>query len=137
MIKRPFFVLALVILAAAFYFLLIYLYSPRSLATQNFVNYSLGSKKYKLLVADERKEWVSGLSGLKRLPGYDGMIFIFPAKQKQTFWNQNTHLNLKLIWLADDKMVGISNLPAIEKTGEIKIVSSPVPVNRVIELVVR
>ena len=36
------------------------------------------------------------------------MIFIFPDKERQTFWNKNTYLDLDIYWMNDDKVVGKS-----------------------------
>jgi uncharacterized membrane protein (UPF0127 family) len=99
------------------------------------IPYTLEGKKYLLLTARTPQEWQIGLMNIKKLDNADGMIFIFPDKKVRTFWNQNTYLNLELYWLDDNEVVGKSLLPSIEKQGIITV-TSPVPVNKVIELVV-
>ena len=71
----------------------------------------------------------------KELIGVDGMIFIFPNKQVQSFWNKNTYLDLNVYWLNDDKIVGKSFLPSILKSKETVVVKSPDKVNRVVEII--
>jgi uncharacterized membrane protein (UPF0127 family) len=101
----------------------------------NFVIINLNNKQYKLLVADNEFLWQKGLSGIKKLKYYDGMLFVFPDKQIRTFWNQNTYLDIKIYWLDDNKVIGTTDLPAIGKTVEALKVFFPQPVNKVIELV--
>ena len=101
------------------------------------INYKLENKNLKLLVADTPEKWQRGLMYFRKLEGVDGMIFIFPEKELRTFWNKNTFMNLDLYWLDDDRIVGKSFLPSIEKSKEIITVSSPKEVNKVIELPVK
>lgn len=98
------------------------------------MNYKLQTTSYKLLVADTPAKWERGLMFFRKLDGVDGMIFIFPKKDYRTFWNKNTLMDLKLLWLDDDDFVGESFLPSIEKSKQIVIVNSPQPANKVIEL---
>ena len=100
----------------------------------NTLSYELNNKSYKLLLADSPEEYARGLMYVRKLNGADGMIFIFPDKQKRNFWNKNTLTNLDIYWLDDDKVVGKSFLPSIEQSKKIVTVSSPKPVNKVIEL---
>ncbi|MEK7673837.1 MAG: DUF192 domain-containing protein [Patescibacteria group bacterium] len=103
----------------------------------NYTTLNLEGKDYKLLVADNRLRWTKGLSGIKKLDGYDGMLFVFPDKKIKTFWNYDTYLNLKIYWLDDDDIVGISDLPSIEETEKPITVRSPEKVNKVVELVIK
>ena len=98
------------------------------------INYQLSTTNYKLLVADTPEKWERGLMFFRKLKGVDGMIFLFPDKQPRTFWNKNTFIDLELSWINDDKIVGKSFLPSIEKSKEIVTVNSPSAVNKVIEL---
>ncbi len=98
------------------------------------ISYRLENRNYRLLVAKNQSQWEQGLMYFRKLDGVGGMIFEFPDKQYRTFWNKNTYMNLKLYWLDGDKVVGTSDLPSIEKSGSIITVSSPAPVNNVIEM---
>jgi uncharacterized membrane protein (UPF0127 family) len=86
-------------------------------------------------VADNSQEWSKGLMNYRKPVNFDGMIFIFPKKEIQSFWNMNTYLNLDLYWLDDDKVIGKSFLPSIENTKNIIYVNSPKPANKVIEII--
>ena len=102
---------------------------------QNTISYSLGDSVYRLLTAKTAPEWEKGLMNVRQLDNADGMIFIFPDKQTRTFWNKNTLVDLDLYWLDDERIVGKSYLPSIEKSKDIVQVSSPAPANKVVELV--
>jgi len=99
--------------------------------------YELENKVYKLLTAQNEKEWAQGLMNVKCPCDFDGMLFIFPDKQIRSFWNQNTFVDLRIYWLDDEKIVGKDYLPSILKTKDPIIITSPLPVNRVIELIVK
>lgn len=96
---------------------------------------NLEGKNYKLLIADNKKEWERGLMFIRCPCDFDGMIFIFPDKEIRYFWNKNTFVDLIVYWLDDDKIIGKEYLPSIEKTKEIKIINSRLPVNKVIEII--
>jgi len=97
--------------------------------------YSLNNKNYRLLIADTPEKREKGLMFVRNLRGIDGMIFIFNDKEIRSFWNKNTYLDLDLYWIDDEKAVGQSYLPSIEKSKKTIMVYSLVPVNKVIELV--
>ena len=101
----------------------------------NTVPYQLNGKSYNLLLADSPEEYTKGLMYVRRLDNADGMIFLFPDKHPRTFWNKNTLMDLDVYWLEDDKVIGKSFLPSIEKSKHIKTVSSPKSVNKVVELI--
>ncbi len=101
------------------------------------MSYTVENKTYKLLVADTQVKWEKGLMFYRTLDGVDGMIFLFPDSAPRTFWNQNTLMDLKLLWINNDKVIGQSDLPSIEKSKQIVTVSSPGPANKVIELPIK
>ncbi len=93
-------------------------------------------KVYKLIVADTPARWQKGLMFVRKpVTGFDGMIFIFPSYQYQRFWNMNTFENLTLYWMKGEEVVGKSQLPSIEESKDIVRVSSPEPVNIVVEII--
>ncbi len=102
--------------------------------TQEIITYNLEGKNLKLLVADSEKEREEGLMFYRELKNVDGMIFLFPDKTVRTFWNKNTLIDLDVYWIDEDKIVGKSLLPSIEKSKEIVVVQSSKPANKVIEI---
>lgn len=88
------------------------------------------------MVADTPSKWSQGLMFVKEKPeGVDGMIFLFPDSDYRTFWNQNTYLNLRLLWMSDGKVVGKTVLPSIDKTKEPLTVASPERADAVVEII--
>jgi uncharacterized membrane protein (UPF0127 family) len=96
---------------------------------------SIEGKNYTVLRAKNAAEWSRGLMNVRHLDQADGMAFYFPRKATQTFWNMNTYMDLEIVWMDGDRVVGRSNLPSIEKSKNIVYVSSPEPANIVVELV--
>jgi poly-gamma-glutamate synthesis protein (capsule biosynthesis protein) len=103
--------------------------------SERLVPYELENKIYLFREAKTKEEWQRGLMFVKKPVDYDGMIFIFPDKQIRSFWNQNTYLDLDVYWLDDDKIIKKDNLPSIIKTQKPFIITSPKPVNKVIEVI--
>jgi uncharacterized membrane protein (UPF0127 family) len=102
---------------------------------EQLISFELNGKTYLLKEAKTPQEWEKGLMFVKKPVNFDGMIFLFPEKKIRTFWNKNTFLDLEIIWLDDDKIVGKDFLPSIESSKEIVTKTSPAPVNKVIELI--
>jgi uncharacterized membrane protein (UPF0127 family) len=97
--------------------------------------YTIEGKKYQLLTARTPSEWEKGLMYVKKKEGFDGMMFVFPSSSLRTFWNMNTLVDLTIVWMQDDQIVGKTSLPSIEKSKSVVSVYSPVPVNKVVELI--
>ena len=102
---------------------------------QETLDYKIKNKIYKLLIADSPKEWERGLMDIRKLNNADGMIFLFPDKKPRVFWNKNTYVDLDIYWMFDDKVVGRDFLPSINKSNGVVYVSSPVPANKVVEII--
>lgn len=79
-----------------------------------------------------------GLSGRESLPENAGIIFAYPGKNKLTFWMIDMRFNIDLLWINDDKIVGIEKNMLAPAAGtedkDLVLYSSPEPVNRVLEI---
>ncbi|MFO0703644.1 MAG: DUF192 domain-containing protein [Patescibacteria group bacterium] len=105
--------------------------------TYNVVEEKIENRKYRLLVADSSAKHTYGLMNVKAkkdICGNDGMIFIFDQPGIQTFWNQGTLIDLKLYWMLGDRVLKSDDLVNITDNG-MKIYSSILPVNRVVEII--
>ncbi len=120
-----------VFLVVGFYFLK----NKKIKGERRVIKYSLEGKTYRLLVADEPGEWERGLMYVRQAKDFDGMLFIFPDKRIRQFWNKNTFVDLDVYWIAGDRIVGKSFLPSVEESEKIVIVSSPEPVDKVVEII--
>lgn len=94
-------------------------------------------KELTLLLAQTPSEHEKGLSQIKSLEDFDGMLFLFNKKSDQTFWNKDTFLDLIIYWMDGEKVLKMDYLPSIEKTKTIKRISAGLPVDRVIEYVIK
>jgi len=104
-------------------------------ANYKIINYQLENKNRRLLVADNQQKWERGLMHVATMEaGIDGMIFIFPQKDWQSFWNKNTLMDLEIYWISGDRVVGKDFLPAAKGQETLTIVS-PQKVDKVIEIV--
>jgi uncharacterized membrane protein (UPF0127 family) len=94
---------------------------------------NINGRDYVLYTARTALEKARGLSGITELKGADGMIFFFSPGSKPTFWNKETHLDLELIWMDGDKIVGRDFLPSEDKEG---LITKPAPagIDKVVEL---
>ena len=117
-----------------FYLLTKFQLRENNIKNFEIINYKIQNKSYKLLVADSPKKWERGLMYFRKLDDVDGMIFIFPNKEIQTCWNKNTFMDLELLWIDEDKVIGRSQLPSVEKSKKIVTVNSPALADKVIEL---
>lgn len=98
------------------------------------ISYTLQGREYMLLIAKTPQEWEKGLMYVRKLDNADGMIFLFPDKEVRSFWNKNTYVDLYIYWLDNDKVIGKSFLPSVEKEGIVSV-NSPSLVNKVIEII--
>lgn len=83
-------------------------------------------------VARTWEEHRQGLSNRDRIVDNTGMLFLFDDINSQIFWNQDMKFPIKVIWIAGDKIVGISDLPVDQ--GENTLVHSPEPIDKVLEI---
>lgn len=94
----------------------------------------VNGKELKLIVADTPARFQQGLMFVRKPVNFDGMIFYFKTPQPQVFWNRNTFEDLDVYWIKNDKVIGKSLLPSVEKAG-LKTITSPGFVDTVIEVI--
>ena len=81
-------------------------------------------------IADTHMEQVQGLSG-RREP--QTMLFLFEYPAVQSIWMKEMFFPIDIVWLQDDRVVGIEyDLPP--ESPAKTIYSSKIPVNRVLEV---
>lgn len=98
--------------------------------TQSF---RIGDSVVRLARADTVAEQRRGLSGVKRLGADEGMVFTLAQPSQISFWNKDTLLDLDLLWIRGNRVMGIDQLPNEPKYGRI-IRHSPGLVDRIVEL---
>lgn len=79
-----------------------------------------------------------GLSGRDSLPENAGIIFAYPGKSILTFWMIDMKFNIDLLWINDDKIVGIEKNMLAPAAGtqdkDLLLYRSPEAVDRVMEI---
>ena len=58
-------------------------------------------------IADSEKERERGFSGRAFLCSNCGMLFVFPQKQRASFWMKDMRFDLDIIWITDGKIAHI------------------------------
>jgi uncharacterized membrane protein (UPF0127 family) len=69
-------------------------------------------------IASSPEEKARGLSGRKSLGKNEGMLFIFNNKSIPSFWMKDMNFAIDIIWIADNKIVGIEKSVPPPKKGE-------------------
>ncbi len=94
----------------------------------------INQQKIYLEIASEPAKQIQGLSNRKILKSDHGMLFVYADKKIRTFWMKDMNFPLDIIWINDNKIVGIEkNLPP-EGNQPIKTYRSPAAVNYVLEV---
>jgi hypothetical protein len=96
---------------------------------------TIGDSKLYVEKATNEAEWSRGLSGRAELNTNRGMLFVFPTPEIQTFWMKDTLIPLDIIWVTDNKVVGLDRMFTELNTPLtlLKRYISPSPVDVVIE----
>ena len=66
-------------------------------------------------------------------PGW-GMVFPYDHKERFTFWMKGMRFPLDFVWIADKKVVGLTENVPVMTEGSITMVSPEVPADQVFEL---
>jgi hypothetical protein len=93
------------------------------------------SAKLFVETASNETQWSHGLSNITELKENNGMMFIFPTSERRSFWMKDTHIPLDLIWISDNKIVGIVHMFPELAISEQALTRyySPVPIDMTIE----
>ena len=87
-------------------------------------------------LARTSEEKSRGLSGRESLAEDEGLLFVFDKKDFHSFWMKDMNFPLDIIWIADNKIVGIVHNALVSDNinGGIPAFLSPEPVNYVLEV---
>lgn len=98
---------------------------------------SIESVIIKVEVAKTNNERSLGLSNRESLDENSGMVFIFDKNSKPVFWMKDTKIALDIIWINDNKIVGIDKNVQPEpnkKDSDLKKYPAPSAVDHVLEV---
>jgi len=97
----------------------------------------IANTKWQVEISDTALTRARGLSGRSGLEANTGMLFIFPTPDTNGFWMKDMLFPLDIIWVKDNKVVGLEQnvLPEPEKTLlGLTIYYPPSPINYVLEV---
>lgn len=97
----------------------------------------INSTEIKLLVADDEKSKMIGLSNKRSLNKDTGMLFVFEEKGTHGFWMKNMKFPIDIIYLDDTTVVDIKKnvQPANKDAINPEVYVPKAPSNRVLEVV--
>ncbi|MFH1564975.1 MAG: DUF192 domain-containing protein [bacterium] len=85
-------------------------------------------------VVETPEEQIQGLSGREKLGENEGMLFVYFDKEIRTFWMKDMLFPIDIIWIADNKIIDISENLLIPENGNIKRATSKEGINYVLEV---
>lgn len=88
--------------------------------------------EFMVAIADDDEKRAYGLMNLEHLPKKNGMLFVFREKQIISMWMKNTEIPLDMIFI-DQKGI-IASIETNTKPESLDIISSSIPVTRVLEI---
>jgi len=68
----------------------------------------VGNDVIKVEVADSLITRQKGLSGRAGLGEQQGMLFIFPFKERYSFWMKDMLFPIDIVWIKDNRIIGIA-----------------------------
>jgi uncharacterized membrane protein (UPF0127 family) len=105
--------------------------------TEQLKTIQIGDIEIGAEVAKTNEERSKGLSNRTSLKENNGMIFVFGENVKPTFWMKDTKIALDIIWIDDDKIVGIEKNVQPElnkKDSELRKYPAPSEIDYVLEV---
>lgn len=100
-----------------------------------FTEMKVGEVEVKVMIRDTMEGRSKGLSGYEKLEEDEGMLFVFPVLGKYGFWMKEMKFDLDVLWIKDDKVVGIIEGVKAPKEGESPVRFKPeTMVNKVLEV---
>lgn len=95
----------------------------------------LGSIEITVEVADTEEKRSQGLSGRTSLPQNGGMLFVFPQKNRHSFWMKEMKFPLDFIWIDGNQVVDITyDVPYPKDEEAVHSLVPEFPVDKVLEI---
>lgn len=130
--KQLYFLLVLII-AGGFYYYTEKYYEPHVAAEMRTETLTLAGSVITARVAETPADKERGLMGVTSLTDYEGMLFPFTSPGTQKFWNQGMVIPFDLLWIQNERVIGIEkNFPAFDNKPIVR--ASPDAVSHVLEL---
>lgn len=111
--------------------------TPQAKPTENTKVLKIKDVEINVEIAKTTEERAKGLGDRDGLDQNSGMLFVFENESTPTFWMKDTKFALDIIWINDNKIIGIDkNIQPENVTDDIKLTRYPSPskVNSVLEV---
>ena len=95
---------------------------------------SINNQEIKVEIADDFYKIKQGLSYREKLDKDRGMLFVFNDKNERIFWMKDMNFPLDIVWIDDNKIVGIEKNCLPGGSNPEKQYYSKIPVNYVLEV---
>ncbi|MDP2696325.1 MAG: DUF192 domain-containing protein [bacterium] len=95
---------------------------------------TIAGNNFKVEIVDTVTSRARGLSGRQKLAEDEGMLFVFEKPAVLSFWMKDMKLPLDIIWILNNKVIGLVENAPIDDGSELAIYMSPMPVDRVLEI---
>lgn len=96
------------------------------------------SGKLSVAVVKDPAQQAKGLAGCVSIPEKSGMYFPFEEPRETTFWMKDMLIPIDIIWIKDDRIVGVDDKVPYPKKHETdkdsRLYKSPGPVDAVLEV---
>jgi uncharacterized membrane protein (UPF0127 family) len=92
----------------------------------------IGSKTYKLYIADTDEKRTHGLSDVESMSSFEGMAFIFPQAEMRGFWMKDMQFPLDFVYVADGIVVDL--IESVRPDTYPSTIQAKAPADTVIEL---
>ena len=94
---------------------------------------TIGSNIFYADVADTDMLRAKGLMGRTHLEENEGMIFLFDTPSSSSFWMKGMKISLDIIWIANNRVAGVSENLSPDTSFMPRLYYPPAPVDRVFE----
>lgn len=92
----------------------------------------IGSRTYKLYIADTDEKRTHGLSDVESMSSFEGMAFVFPQADMHSFWMKDMQFPLDFIYVADRIVVDL--IEDVQPDSYPSTIQAKAPADTVIEL---
>ncbi len=114
--------------------LIAFIYKFLVVTKSEFTTLKIGEHEFRVEVAKDDAGRIRGLSGRESLAPGQGMLFIFDTAGNHGFWMKGMKFPLDIVWIRDNRVVGITqNIPISNKLFP-PAYYPPEPIDRVLEL---
>ncbi len=112
--------------------------AAQSLRHTSRARVELGGQTFVVDVVDTPALQARGLGGRTRLGPDEGMLFVYPDKERRTFWMRGMLIPIDILWLDNNRIIHIEHRVPPPAPGtpprQLPTYAAPAPANGVLEI---